>query len=631
MEECPMTFINTYTTKFTSAFFVRSKVLLAAAGILLLSLLIACAPPKDGDGGTDDTTYTVGGTVAGHNDEVSLNLTYGNETETLKIEAGTEKFTFDAKLLANQSFTIAVTAPDGQTCSSSQTQGTIVDANVTNISVTCSIAGTYSVSGSVTGAGDNSQITITLSHADAGPPQANIATIEKTPNADGTFTFDIPENKIYLLSVASATADEVCTPDATTYSAPITADVTDADITCSIADTYTVSGKVSGLMNGETITLTLSHTGSTAETKDVTGDADETTDDTFTFDTRLVNGATYAITTSQPTGKTCTVAPAGQRTMGDADVTDIAVTCVATTYSVGGRVSGLANGENITLTLSPTGGTAENKDITADADGTSDDTFVFDTELKKDVAYEVTVTSQPTRKFCTIFPEGTQNMGEADVDNITVTCVLAYAISGTVTGAANNATVFVYFTLYNDNSETEGNRQPVRVNDDGTFTITGIPENKFYTLDAVSTTTGETCSSSSTTPTQITTDITGAQITCSIPTDTGPTIRIRVVSFSLEAALATVNVFVSDNAIPAASNSPDRVIMGSDSDVTIVDMEILGSPVKAFFYDAPIDLNKYFRVTVTTASSRESCSVGQGTGGPILADSNFSVFITCQQ
>ena len=71
--------------------------------------------------------------------------------------------------------------------------------------------------------------------------------------------------------------------------------------------------------------------------------------------------------------------------------------------------------------------------------------------------------------------------------------------------------------------------------------------------------------------------------------------------------------------------------MGSDSDVTIIDMEVLGSPVKAFFYDAPIDLNKYFRVTVTTSSTRESCSVTQGTGGPILADSNFSVFIICQQ
>ena len=118
--------------------------------------------------------------------------------------------------------------------------------------MTCSTADTYSVSGSVTGATDNSQVTITLSHADAGPPQANIATIEKKPNANGTFTFDIPENKIYLLSVASATANEVCTPDVKTYSDPITTDVTDADITCSIAaaDTYSIGGAVSGLMNG---------------------------------------------------------------------------------------------------------------------------------------------------------------------------------------------------------------------------------------------------------------------------------------------------------------------------------------------------------------------------------------------
>ena len=280
-----MTFINTYTRKLAGAFFARSKVMLAIAGILLLSVLIACAPPRDGDGGGSDDTYTVGGTVTGHTGEVSLNLTYGEKTETLKIEAGTDKFTFDAKLEANQSFAIAVANPEGQSCSSSVTQGTIVNANITNV-----------------------------------------------------------------------------------------------EIVCVTVPTYSVGGAISGLAEGDTITLTLFPTGGIADDKDVNGDTEETTDDTFTFGTKLANGATYTIAvTTQPAGKACTVGLAGEQTVADADVTDVAVTCVPV-YSVSGAVSGLANGETITLTLSPTGATAEDKVITGDGDVSTDDTFAFDTE-----------------------------------------------------------------------------------------------------------------------------------------------------------------------------------------------------------------------------------------------------------
>ena len=375
MEECLMTFTSTYITKLAGAFFARTKVLLAIAGILLLSLLIACAPPEDDDGGGSADTYTVGGTVAGHTGDVSLTLTYGEETETLKIETGTDKFTFAAKLEDKQSFTIDVTAPDGQSCSSSVTQGTIVSANITNVNVTCSdaVATTYTVSGSVTDADDNTKLTITLSHADAGPPPANIVNMETTPNADGAFSFDIPANKVYVLSVASATTDEVCTPDVTTFSAPITTNVTDANIVCApaAANTYTVGGTISGLANGEVITLTLTPTGGVEETKVITGDA-------FVFNARLTNGDTYTVTTTPPTGKKCTVAPEGEQTVVDADVTDVAITCeLIQTYSISGAVSGLATGETITLTLSPTGGVSETESITGGADETANIAFAL--------------------------------------------------------------------------------------------------------------------------------------------------------------------------------------------------------------------------------------------------------------
>ena len=226
-----MTFTSTYITKLAGAFFARSKVLLAIAGILLLSLLIACAPEDEDGGGGGADTYTIGGTVAGHTGKVSLTLTYGEKSETLEVEAGTDKFTFVAKLEDSQSFTIGVTAPDGQTCSSSITEGTIVDANVTNVEVTCKKTITYSISGEIAEADFKSQVYIILTVYDDSTGTGG--TKQTIRGSDEMFTFTgIPGNKFYTLEASSSTIGETCSGPTTTP-VLVTADVTGAKITCS--------------------------------------------------------------------------------------------------------------------------------------------------------------------------------------------------------------------------------------------------------------------------------------------------------------------------------------------------------------------------------------------------------------
>ena len=414
------------------------------------------------------------------------------KTETLKVAVGTDKFTFAWQAnRTNQSFTIAVTAPDGQSCSSSVTQGSIVNANITDVEIVCVVA-TYSVSGSVTGAVDDSQLTITLSHADAGTPPANIVTMDVTPNTDGTYSFDVPENRIYLLSVTSATTDEVCTPDVATFSAPITANVTNADIVCepAAADTYTIGGAVSGLAKGDVITLTLTPTGSNAEIKVITADAEETAADDFVFNARLVSGDTYTVTTTSPTGKTCTVDNAGTQMIADANVTDVAVTCVINTYSISGTVSGLAKGDVITLTLTPTGGNAETKVVTGDDDETANDPFAFDTAIAYDTPYEVT-TSSPAGKTCRVAPAGSQTIGDADVTDISVTCGLipTHSISGTVRGlAADGETVTLTLTTTDGAAETKDVVGDTEGSTDDAFTFdTKLVAGASYTITTTST------------------------------------------------------------------------------------------------------------------------------------------------
>ena len=612
-----MTFFNTYTTKFNTkfagVFYARSKILLAIAGILLLSLLFACHKVYGGrDAGN---TYSVGATVKGHTGEVSLTLIYGNDdkTETLNVPIGAENFTFDAKLGANQSFALNVIAPAGQTCSPSLAGGVIIDADVTDIEVTCEAV--YSVGATVSGLSDGDSITLTLTPT-GGTAEDKTITGDVDESTDDTFAFDtkLVDDATYTVTINSQ-MNKICTVDNAGTQTIVAAD---ANITVTCVAVYSVGATVSGLAEGDTITLTLSPTGATAEDKAIIGDADESTDDTFTFDTVIANGATYTVTTTSPTGKTCTVAPAGTQVIGGADA-NISVTCV-TGYFVGGTVTGATDA--VTLRLAPTGGVVETFTIPVSAT-----TFTFATELQKDDKFRVFLVVEPAGQICTVTPRVEQTMGEADFTNIIVTCNTEYFVSGTVTGAAINTNTYIVLTVYDDNTGTGGISRSIRANADGTFTFTGVHENKFYSLQASSRTVGETCSGVPNTPTLVTAGVTDAQITCTASTHTGPFVSIYLESIASVSSLATVNFFVGDTVIPDTSGIPTQVVNGSDADVVIIP-NIDGSSNDGFFYDISIDVDKYYALVVTT-SATETCPVGSGrAGGPVT--NNVSIGITCQ-
>ena len=172
--------------------------------------------------------------------------------------------------------------------------------------------------------------------------------------------------------------------------------------------TYSVGGTVSGL----TGSVTLQNNGG--------DDIIKTTNDGFTFPAQADSSA-YAVTvSSQPTGQTCSVTGGdnnniGSGTIAGADVTNVAVTCVTDvvpTYSVGGTVSGLTG---TGLALQNNGG-----DTLAVAAAATDFTFV--TELEDDVAYAVTVSTQPTGQTCEV-TSGSGTIAAADVTNVAVDCV----------------------------------------------------------------------------------------------------------------------------------------------------------------------------------------------------------------
>lgn len=120
------------------------------------SLLILAACGGGGGGGgaepsstsTAIATFTVSGTISGHKGTVTL-TNNGGDTQTVAVNATT--FRFSAQN-SGTNWNIAAVAPSGQTCSVSNSSGTNINTNVTNVSVLCrDISGTQTLGGRVSG------------------------------------------------------------------------------------------------------------------------------------------------------------------------------------------------------------------------------------------------------------------------------------------------------------------------------------------------------------------------------------------------------------------------------------------------------------------------------------------------
>src|SRR5204863_8170945 len=109
----------------------------------------------------------------------------------------------------------------------------------------------------------------------------------------------------------------------------------------------------------------------------------------FVFPTDVASGAGYAVTVSTqplaPIKQTCTVTN-GTGTVGAADVTNVQVACTADSFTIGGNLTGLANGA--TLVLQNNGG--DNLTLT------NDGAFTFLTRVASGLNYAVTVLTNPS-------------------------------------------------------------------------------------------------------------------------------------------------------------------------------------------------------------------------------------------
>lgn len=257
--------------------------------------------------------YSVGGNVSGLNGTVQINN--GDDTLTISTDG---PFTFPTTYLSGTPYNVTIVSnPATQTCTINNASGTIANANIPNVIVTCS-TNTYSIGGTV--AGLNGTLIL-----------QNNGTDNLTVPANGPFTFSTPiaDGSTYSVTVISGPSDQTCTVNS--GSGQVNgADVTSVSINCSI-NSYFIGGTVSGMTGSDQVVLQNNNT------DNLTVPANGP----FQFATAIAQNSSYSVTVlTNPPNKTCSVSNA-TGTVGAGNVTNVTVSCTVNTTTLSVSSTGL--------------------------------------------------------------------------------------------------------------------------------------------------------------------------------------------------------------------------------------------------------------------------------------------------
>lgn len=350
-----------------------------------------------------DQAYSLKGSISGL---TASGLVLANGTDMLAVSPGAASFTMPMAVAYTSSYALTVqTQPAGLACAVANGTGTMPAGAVTNVAVTCTDQ-PFNLGGTVSGLGNNAGLTLTNGSDTLMVAAGSTSFTLPTPLAFGS---------TYSVAVLSAPAGLTCTASSASGTMPAS-DVASVVIACS-DQSYTVGGTISGLSSGGLVLANGS------DTRTVISGASS-----FTMPTAVAFTSAYSVTVqTQPTGLTCSVSN-GASTMGSAAVTNVAVTCAANTYTVGGSISGLsASG----LVLLDNGGDA----ITINANATQ---FTMHTGVAFGSAYAVTVQTEPAGLVCSV-ANATGIMAAADVTNVSVNCGSNFSLLHSFAGGSSDA------------------------------------------------------------------------------------------------------------------------------------------------------------------------------------------------
>ena len=323
-------------------------------------------------------------------------------------------FTINPAALSGSAYAVTVKAQPSspsQTCVVGNGSGTVVSANVSNITINCT-TNIYAITATVSGL------------AGTGLILQNNGANDLSFTSNGTFTINSAalSGSAYAVTVKT----QPSSPSQTCVVGNGSGLVTNAGINVVVScttNTYAITATVSGLAGTG---LILQNNGA--------NDLSFSTNGTFTINSAALSGSSYAVTVkTQPSSpsQTCVVG-GGSGTVGSANVSNITVACTTNTYAITATVSGLAG---TGLILQNNGA----NDLSFSTNGT----FTINSAALSGSAYAMTVKTQPSApsQSCVV-AGGSGTVGGAIVSSITVTCTTnTYAITATVSGLAGTGFV----------------------------------------------------------------------------------------------------------------------------------------------------------------------------------------------
>lgn len=388
--------------------------------LLVLPVVVACSngrgsvddqegqPPPPAQGAQDG--FTVGGNVSGL---VGSGLVLQNNGGGDLPIAADGAFAFSSRLATGTAYSVAVlsqpTSPS-QTCTVAKGSGSVGAANVADVAVSCA-TGQFSIRGTVSGL------------TGTGLVLQNNGGNNLPISANGAFAFGnrLVDGATYTVTVATQPSGQNCVvrnPSGTISGA----DAANVEVACA-SNSFTIGGRVTGLA-GSGLTLQLNRG----------NDLSIVASGVFAFGTALPDGTAYEITVRRPPtnpSQVCSISK-GSGTVAGGNVTDIAINCVSSSFTVGGTVSGLA-GSGLVLQLNGDG----------DLPIASDGSFTFATPLAGGTQYRVNVAAAPTNptQQCTV-AGGAGTIGSTNVTTVRVTCASrTFEVGGTVIGLQGSGLV----------------------------------------------------------------------------------------------------------------------------------------------------------------------------------------------
>lgn len=213
---------------------------------IILAFLVGCIqspgePKLESMGLIKPVEYSVSGTLSGLS---GSSIILKNSNELLSVTQN-GSFRFATKQGPNSAYNVTIdTMPTGQNCLISGSSGTVT-ADISSIQVKCSTASRFLISGSLSGV-DVAGLELTLKN---GTIAVDYLVLEPGSNSF-IFNDSLPNNTAYTVEITQSPSGRFCYATQNTGTIA-SANVTNISISCVSTGSVFVSGRVTGLANGE--------------------------------------------------------------------------------------------------------------------------------------------------------------------------------------------------------------------------------------------------------------------------------------------------------------------------------------------------------------------------------------------